>query len=137
MFAAIDFGVTSPSFFHIAASLLQNIGDVEPALKMPAAKLAFFILLVAGSLSRLLNLDLVLGKLDRSQCARSDGCSQKVHPRSSGECREVPTGCILLEAFCAMPWMRSGKQDILPSQNSFLGAACSGPTRPATISATK
>jgi len=81
MFAAIDFGVTTPSLFHIAASLLQNISDVEPTLKMAAAKLAFFILLIASSLARLFNLDLVLGKLEGSQCSRSDGCSQKVHPR--------------------------------------------------------
>lgn len=79
--AAIDFGVTTPSLFHIAASLLQNISDVEPTLKMAAAKLAFFILLIASSLARLFNLDLVLGKLEGSQCSRSDGCSQKVHPR--------------------------------------------------------
>src|SRR5579863_9920285 len=87
MFAAIDFGIASPSLLHISASLLEHIGCVKPAFEMPTAKLAFLILLVASPLSRLLDFDLVLGELRRSLCPRGYACRQKVHPSSSGSCR--------------------------------------------------
>jgi len=87
MFAAIDFGIASPSLLHIPASLLEHIGCVEPAFEMPAAELAFLILLVASPLPRLLDFDLVLGELRRSLCPRGYACRQKVHPSSSGPCR--------------------------------------------------
>ena len=48
MFAAIDFRIAAPGFLHIAASLFQHIVGIEPALKMSAAELALFVLLVAG-----------------------------------------------------------------------------------------
>jgi hypothetical protein len=70
---------------------------------MTAAKLTFFVLLVAGPLSRFFHLDFVLGELRRSLCARGYGCGQKIHPRSSGQRRRISTDSILLEAFCAMP----------------------------------
>ena len=89
MFATIDFGIAAPSFFDIPAGLLQDIGSVEPAFEMTAAKLAFFVLLVASPLSRFLNFDFVLGKLRRSLHARAYGCGQYVHPRSSGQRRRI------------------------------------------------
>jgi hypothetical protein len=71
---------------------------------MPAAELAFLVLLVAGALSRLLDFHLVIGELRRSLRSRGYGCSQKVHPRSSGSCRGVQLrNFILLEAFYWMP----------------------------------
>jgi hypothetical protein len=103
MFTAIDFGIASPSLLHIAASLLQDISSVEPVLEMAATELAFFVLLVAGALSWLLDFDFVIGKLRGSRCARSYGCGQKVHPRSGGQCRRIPSVRILLEAFCRVP----------------------------------
>ena len=89
MFAAIDFGIAAPSLLHITAGLLQDIGSVEPVFEMTAAKLAFLVLLIASSLSRLLDFDFVLGKLRRSLRARCYGCGQKVHPRSSGQRRRI------------------------------------------------
>lgn len=103
MLAAIDFRIAAPSLLHITTGLLQDIGSVKPAFEMTAAKLAFFVLLVASPLSRLLNFDFVLGKLRRSLRARGYGCGQKVHPRSSGQRRRISSVSILLEAFCAMP----------------------------------
>lgn len=103
MFATIDFGIAAPGLLHIAASLLQDIGRVKPAFEMPTTKLAFLVLFIASPLSRLLGLDLVLGELWRSLCARGYGCGQKVHPRSSGQRRRIPTLRILLEGFCALP----------------------------------
>jgi len=57
-FAAIDFGFGSPGFFHVPAFLFENVGSVEPALKMSAAEFSFFVFLVAGTLAGLLELKL-------------------------------------------------------------------------------
>lgn len=89
MFAAIDLSISSPSLLHVAASLFQHIGRIEPVLEMPAAELAFLVLLIASPLSRLLDFHLVVSELRRSLRARGYGCSQKVHPRSSGPCRGI------------------------------------------------
>jgi len=89
MLAAINFRIAPPSLLYIAASLLEHIGGIEPALEMPAAKLALLVLLVASPLSRLLDFDLVVRELRRSQRARGYGCRQKVHPSSSGPRRRI------------------------------------------------
>ena len=88
MFAAIDFGIASPSLLHIPASLIEHIGRVEPAFEMSAAELAFLVLLVASPLSRLLDFDLMLGELRRSLCPRGyDSASgQRIYPRRCGPC---------------------------------------------------
>ena len=104
MFAAIDFSIAPPSLLYITASLLQNIGRIEPAFEMPAAELTFFIFFIAGPLSRLLDFHLVVWKLRRSLRANSYCCSQKVHPRSGGRGRGFHLHkFILLEGFCRMP----------------------------------
>jgi hypothetical protein len=104
MFEAIDLNIASPGFLHIAASLLHRVCSVEPALEMPATELAFLVLFVARPLSRLLDLDFVVGELRRSLSARCYACRQKVHPRSSGSCRGIQLrSSILLEAFCGKP----------------------------------
>ncbi len=83
MFATIDLGVGAPSFLHIAAGLLDGVGGIEPMLEMASAKLAFLVFLVAGTLSRFLDLDFVVGELrDLRTCGNS--CRQRCHPRSSG-----------------------------------------------------
>src|SRR5208283_1288809 len=51
--------------------LLDHIGRVEPALQVAAAKLSFFVFLVAGALPSLLDFHFVMGKLRRSVRARS------------------------------------------------------------------
>ena len=86
MLAAVDLGVFAPSFLCVATGLFDHIRGVEPALQMSAAELPFFVLLVAGTLSRLLNLDLVMRKLRRSLCARSGHFArrQRTYPRSRG-----------------------------------------------------
>src|SRR5580704_8879992 len=89
MFTAIHLSIFAPSLLHVAASLFQHVGGVKPALEMPAAELAFLVLLVASPLPRLLDFYLVIGELRRSLRARGYGCSQKVHPRSSGTCRGI------------------------------------------------
>ena len=66
MLAAVDFGVLAPSFLGVTTGLFDYIRSVEPTLQMSAAELAFLVLLVAGTLSHFLNLDLVLWKLRRS-----------------------------------------------------------------------
>jgi hypothetical protein len=63
MLTAVDLGIFSPGLFGVAAGLLLHVFRVEPALEMAAAELALGVLLVTGALSRLLDLDLVPGKL--------------------------------------------------------------------------
>ena len=86
MLAAVDFGVLAPGFFRVATGLLNHIRSVEPALQMSAAELAFLVLLVAGTLSRFLNLDLVMRKLGRSLRIRSGHFArrQRTYPHSRG-----------------------------------------------------
>ena len=86
VFAAVDFGIRPPGFFSVAARLLDYIFGVEPAFQMTAAELAFLILLVAGALPRLFDLDLMMGKLGRSLRARSCNFAsrQRTYPRSRG-----------------------------------------------------
>ena len=81
MFAAIHFGIATPSFLRIAASLFQHVRRVEPAFQVAAAELALLVLLIASPLSRFLDFHLVVGELRGSLRARYYGCSQKVHPR--------------------------------------------------------
>ena len=115
MFAAIDFRIAAPSLLHITAGLLQDIGSVEPAFEVTAAKLTFLVLLVASPLSRFLDFDFVLGKLRRSLRARGYGCGQKVHPRSSGQTpQDSSTLRILLEGFCAMPEAHEARRKCNP-----------------------
>ena len=66
MFAAVNLGVWAPGFFSIAAGLLDYVLAVEPALQMAAAKFTFFVFLVAGALSGLLDFDFMMRKLRRS-----------------------------------------------------------------------
>src|SRR6202046_3797327 len=61
--AAVDFSIRSPGFFGVAASLLDHVLRIKPALQMSPTKLAFFVFLVTGALSRLLGLDLMMRKL--------------------------------------------------------------------------
>src|SRR5207245_10258538 len=58
-------GVFSPSLLRIATRLLQHIGCVIPAFKMPATKFALSIVFIAGALPWLLDLDLMMWKLLR------------------------------------------------------------------------
>ena len=103
MLATVDFGVLAPGFFRVATGLLNHIRSVEPALQMSAAELAFLVLLVAGALSRLLNLDLVMRKLRRSLPVRSGHFArrQRTYPRSRGAraARVRRTSAIVLENF--------------------------------------
>jgi len=122
MFAAIDFRIAAPSLLHITAGLLQDIGSVEPAFEVTAAKLAFLVLLVASPLSRLLNFDFVLGKLRRSLRARGYGCGQKVYPRSSGERRRISSVSILLEGFCAMPEAHEARRDVTRTRGALFAS---------------
>lgn len=131
MFAAINLGIVAPGLLYVTTSLFQHVRSVEPALEMPAAELSLGILLVAGTLPRLLDLDLVMRKLRRSLRSGGCGCGQGIYPRRSGR-MAAGFGCelfILLEAFGGMP---CGVQ-----ANGFFGGGCSAPTRPTAISATK
>src|SRR5579872_1092509 len=91
MLTAIDLRITTPSLLRIAASLLQDVGRVEPAFEVSAAELAFLVFLIASPLPRFLDFHLVIRKLRRSLHASGYGRSQKVHPRSSGSGREIQT----------------------------------------------
>jgi hypothetical protein len=86
MLAAVDFGVLAPGLFRVATGLLDHVRSVEPALQMSATELAFLVLLVAGTLSRFLDLDLVMRKLGRSLRIRSGQFArrQRTYPRSRG-----------------------------------------------------
>ena len=70
---------------------------------MSAAELAFLVLLVAGTLSRFLNLDLVMRKLRRSSRVRSGHFArrQRTYPRSRGASAAGigRTSAIVLENF--------------------------------------
>jgi len=61
--AAVNLDVPTPGFLDAAALLLHRVGGIEPALQMAAAEFPLVVFLVAGSLARLLDLDLVVGKL--------------------------------------------------------------------------
>ena len=58
MLAAINFRIRPPGLFGIAASLLEHIRGVEPALQMSAAEFALGVFLVTGTLPRLLDFTL-------------------------------------------------------------------------------
>src|SRR5947208_16059673 len=58
-------GVFSPSLLRIATRLLQHIGCVIPAFKMPATKFALSIVFIAGALPWLLDLYFMVWKLLR------------------------------------------------------------------------
>jgi len=60
MLAAIHLGVASPGLFHITTFLLQHVGQVIPALQMPAAELALGVFFVTGALSQLLDFDFMI-----------------------------------------------------------------------------
>jgi hypothetical protein len=60
MFTAIHLGIAAPRLLHVTTRLLQYVGGIKPALEMPAAELAFLVLLVASPLPRLLGLYLVI-----------------------------------------------------------------------------
>src|SRR5450432_1388976 len=63
VFAAVDFGLRSPGFLHVAALALDGVGHVGPELQMAAAEFSLFVFLVAGALPGLLDLDLVVREL--------------------------------------------------------------------------
>jgi len=63
VFAAVDFGLGSPGFLHVSALALDCVGHVGPELQVAAAEFPFFVFLVAGALTRLLNFDLVVREL--------------------------------------------------------------------------
>jgi hypothetical protein len=98
---AVNFGVRPPGFFNVAAGLLDHVSSVGPAFQMAAAELAFLVLLVAGALPVLFDLDLMMGKLRRSLRARSSDFAsrQRTYPRSRGARAAVfgPTNVIVLE----------------------------------------
>ena len=81
IFAAIDFGVRSPSLLDVAALALNHVLRIEPAFQMAAAELALFVLFVAGTLSGLLDLHFVMGKLLEVRAAHCRG-RQRMYPRS-------------------------------------------------------
>jgi len=56
--AAVNLGIRSPGLFRVAASLLNHVLGVKPALQMAATEFAFFVFLVAGALPGLLDLTL-------------------------------------------------------------------------------
>src|SRR6202167_2948551 len=102
MLAAVDLGVRPPRFFHVAASLLDHILGIEPALQVSAAELAFFVFLVAGALPGLLNFDFVMRKLCGSlrSGSRDFASRQSTYPHSRGTRAAGfgPTTVIVLEA---------------------------------------
>ena len=86
MLAAIHFRILSPSLRHIAARLLDGVGDVIPAFEMSAAEFAFSVQLIAGALSRFLDFDFVMGKLLWGDVGgpAGFGCGQRSYPRRCG-----------------------------------------------------
>src|SRR6202023_723822 len=53
----------SPGLLHITAFLFEHVHSVEPAFQMSATELALIVFLVAGTLSRRLDVDFVIRKL--------------------------------------------------------------------------
>jgi hypothetical protein len=86
VFTTVDFGVWSPGFFGVPAGLLDYVFGIEPAFQMAAAELALLIFLVTGTLSRLLDFDLVMRKLGRCLRVRSHDFAsrQRSYPRLRG-----------------------------------------------------
>jgi hypothetical protein len=86
MLAAVDLGIRTPRLLRVPASPLQYVNGIEPPLQVPTAELSLFIFLVARTLPRLLNLDLMMRKLRRSFSSR--GCDfarrQCTYPQSRG-----------------------------------------------------
>lgn len=69
--AAIHFGMRSPGLLDIAALALDGVLRVRPKLQVTAAEFPFGVFLVAGALSRLLDLHFVVGKLRNVACIGS------------------------------------------------------------------
>src|ERR1700681_4928939 len=88
-FAAIHFGVRSPGFLHVTAFLFEHVGGVEPAFQVSSAELALFVFLVAGTLSRFLDLDFVVGKL-RNRARDGGRCFTGSHSISCAACKRPP-----------------------------------------------
>ena len=61
--ATINLSVGSPSFLGATALPLENVGGIKPAFQVAAAEFALVVCFVAGALTGLLDLDLVIGKL--------------------------------------------------------------------------
>src|SRR5690242_5849767 len=62
MLAAVDLGIGPVHLLHIATGLLQHVGHVVPALQVPAAELALFVLFITGALQVFFELYLVVGQ---------------------------------------------------------------------------
>ena len=86
MLAAIDFGIRTPGFLHVAARLLDRVRHIKPALEMSAAELTFGVFLIARALSHFLDFDFVVGKLLGSgrRGGSSFSYSQRSYPRRCG-----------------------------------------------------
>src|ERR1700693_948036 len=99
MLTAIHLRIRSPGLFRIATALFDHVSRVEPALEVPAAELALGVLLIAGTLFRLLDFHFVMWKLRGS--SRGFGCGQSSYPRRCGSDAAGITIFILLEAVSA------------------------------------
>ena len=86
MLAVVDFGVFAPGFLGVTTGLLNHVRSVEPTLQMSAAELAFLVLLVAGALSRFLDLDLVMRTLRSRLGVRGSYFARRqiIHSHSRG-----------------------------------------------------
>src|ERR1022692_499091 len=123
--AAVDLGIRPPGLFRVAAGLLDHILRVEPAFQMAAAEFALFVFLVAGALTGLLDLDLMVGKLGRSLRARRSNFAsrQRTYPRSRGARAAGfgPTSVIVLEgerrSFWKLPCAMTRKVDAILNRN--------------------
>jgi hypothetical protein len=104
MLATVDLGIRSPGLFNIPTSLLHHVSPVRPPLQVAAAEFSLFIFFVAGTLSRLLDFDFMVGKLRRSLRARSCDFTSRQRltlirgARRRNVSQSSPTSVIVLEA---------------------------------------
>src|SRR5208337_321980 len=97
----IDFRLVAKGLPDVAASLLQHVGQIKPALQMSATELALCVWFVAGALERFLVLHLVFWEL-RGFCLRGLGhkgsiacCEEYLNTWHSGPTLESPAPAML------------------------------------------
>jgi hypothetical protein len=105
VFAAVDFGLGSPRFLHVAALTLDRVGHIRPELQVAAAEFSFFVFLVAGALPGLLDFNLVVRELLHILGAGSGyfAARQRTYPSfKRPERRRIQLNAVIVTETCCL-----------------------------------
>src|SRR6516162_916668 len=101
MLAAVYFRIVSITLPHVPASLLDHIRQVKPAFQVPAAEFPLGVLLVTGTLQRLLVFHFVVRQLSRRIVwLISHDDSWALGNGSHGVSKDKPLGPAFVTAHC-------------------------------------